>query len=198
MRLIVFRKVLVFKSTSKIQYPNSVWWISQDLLTEMFIHRIFTYQYQSLKNIPAKGLHCQSWQRRIKRSWWTISKTISRFPNLGILVCLSTGLRIGEVCALKWSDINMDTGLLHVNRTIERIYIVILTSHIRRLWLILLRQRTLCVRFLWVKNLSEFLSLWWRWWTRTTMFSRTTQNRLSQERIATILTSYWSSWIFRD
>ena len=51
MRLIVFRKVLVFKSTSKMQYPNSVWWISQDLLTEMFIHRIFTYQYQSLKNI---------------------------------------------------------------------------------------------------------------------------------------------------
>ena len=46
------------------------------------------------------------------------------FSNLGILVCLSTGLRIGEVCALKWSDINMDTGLLHVNRTIERIYIV--------------------------------------------------------------------------
>lgn len=46
------------------------------------------------------------------------------FPNLGILVCLSTGLRIGEVCALKWSDINMDTGLLHVNHTIERIYIV--------------------------------------------------------------------------
>lgn len=46
------------------------------------------------------------------------------FPNLGILVCLSTGLRIGEVCALKWSDINMNTGLLHVNRTIERIYIV--------------------------------------------------------------------------
>ena len=46
------------------------------------------------------------------------------FPNLGILVCLSTGLRIGEICALKWSDINMDTGLLHVNRTIERIYIV--------------------------------------------------------------------------
>lgn len=46
------------------------------------------------------------------------------FPNLGILVCLSSGLRIGEVCALKWSDINMDTGLLHVNRTIERIYIV--------------------------------------------------------------------------
>lgn len=46
------------------------------------------------------------------------------FPNLGILVCLSTGVRIGEVCALKWSDINMETGTLHVNRTIERIYIV--------------------------------------------------------------------------
>lgn len=46
------------------------------------------------------------------------------FLNLGILVCLSTGLRIGEVCALRWSDIDMVTGTLYVNRTIERIYIV--------------------------------------------------------------------------
>ena len=46
------------------------------------------------------------------------------FLNLGILVCLSTGLRIGEICALRWSDIDMVTGTLYVNRTIERIYIV--------------------------------------------------------------------------
>ncbi len=46
------------------------------------------------------------------------------FLNLGILVCLSTGLRIGEICALRWSDIDMVTGTLYVNRTIGRIYIV--------------------------------------------------------------------------
>ena len=46
------------------------------------------------------------------------------FRNLGIYICLSTGMRIGEVCALKWSDIDMATETIHVNRTIERIYII--------------------------------------------------------------------------
>ena len=46
------------------------------------------------------------------------------FKNLGIYVCLSTGLRIGEVCALKWSDIDVNTGTITVQRTIERIYVI--------------------------------------------------------------------------
>lgn len=46
------------------------------------------------------------------------------FRNLGIYICLSTGMRIGEMCALKWSDIDMESETIHVNRTIERIYII--------------------------------------------------------------------------
>lgn len=46
------------------------------------------------------------------------------FPGLGIYISLSTGLRIGEICALKWSDINVSDGILTVNRTIERIYLI--------------------------------------------------------------------------
>ncbi|MBR6538674.1 MAG: site-specific integrase [Bacteroides sp.] len=46
------------------------------------------------------------------------------FRNLGIYLSLSTGMRIGEICALKWSDINLSTGTISVNRTIERIYII--------------------------------------------------------------------------
>lgn len=46
------------------------------------------------------------------------------FRNLGIYICLTTGLRIGEVCALKWSDINISNGTLTVGRTIERIYVL--------------------------------------------------------------------------
>lgn len=44
------------------------------------------------------------------------------FRNLGIYLCLMTGLRIGEVCALKWSDFDFCNGLIMVRRTIERIY----------------------------------------------------------------------------
>lgn len=46
------------------------------------------------------------------------------FRNLGIYVCLSTGMRIGEVCALKWGDVNLMTGTISVCRTIERIYVI--------------------------------------------------------------------------
>ncbi len=35
----------------------------------------------------------------------------------GIIVCLYTGLRIGELLALKWNDIDFGKELLHVNRT---------------------------------------------------------------------------------
>ncbi len=40
----------------------------------------------------------------------------------GILLCLSTGLRLGEICSLKWSDIDFNMKILHVNSTIQRIY----------------------------------------------------------------------------
>ncbi len=46
------------------------------------------------------------------------------FRNLGILLCLHTGMRIGEVCALKWEDIDITQGIINVRRTIERIYII--------------------------------------------------------------------------
>jgi Site-specific recombinase XerD len=46
------------------------------------------------------------------------------FRNLGIYICLSTGLRIGEVCALKWSDIDVNLGTITIQRTIERIYMI--------------------------------------------------------------------------
>lgn len=41
--------------------------------------------------------------------------------KLGILISLYTGLRIGEVCALQWGDIDFDTNTLFVRRTLMRI-----------------------------------------------------------------------------
>lgn len=43
--------------------------------------------------------------------------------NLGILISLYTGIRIGELCALKWKDIDFKKNQLHVNKTIQRIYV---------------------------------------------------------------------------
>ena len=43
--------------------------------------------------------------------------------NLGIYICLCTGLRIGEICALKWEDIDVDSGMIRISKTIQRIYV---------------------------------------------------------------------------
>jgi integrase len=41
--------------------------------------------------------------------------------KLSILLCLCTGIRLGEICALKWDDIDMEYGLLYINRTVQRL-----------------------------------------------------------------------------
>ncbi|PQA89838.1 Site-specific recombinase XerD [Chryseobacterium piscicola] len=46
------------------------------------------------------------------------------FRNLGVYICLSAGIRIGEVCALTWEDIDTDSGVISINRTIQRIYVI--------------------------------------------------------------------------
>ena len=45
----------------------------------------------------------------------------SDISKIGIYLCLSTGLRLGEVCSLKWNDIDQTRKLIHVNRTVQRI-----------------------------------------------------------------------------
>lgn len=46
------------------------------------------------------------------------------FRSLGIYICLSAGIRIGEICALTWEDIDTDNGVIHIRKTIQRIYMI--------------------------------------------------------------------------
>lgn len=41
--------------------------------------------------------------------------------DIGILICLYTGLRIGELCALTWDNIDLNNGILSVKQTIYRV-----------------------------------------------------------------------------
>jgi integrase len=46
------------------------------------------------------------------------------FRNIGVYICLSAGMRIGEICALTWEDVDTDSGIINVRRTIQRIYVI--------------------------------------------------------------------------
>ena len=41
--------------------------------------------------------------------------------NVGILLALNTGLRLGEICALRWSDLDFANRTLKINRTVQRV-----------------------------------------------------------------------------
>ena len=39
-----------------------------------------------------------------------------------VLLCLNIGLRLGELCALKWKDIDFEHEMVSVNQTVQRLY----------------------------------------------------------------------------
>lgn len=41
--------------------------------------------------------------------------------NLGILISLFSGLRIGEICALTWADISLEEKIITIHRTMQRL-----------------------------------------------------------------------------
>lgn len=43
--------------------------------------------------------------------------------NIGILLSLFTGLRVGEVCALRWEDISFSEQVIYVRQTAQRIQV---------------------------------------------------------------------------
>lgn len=45
------------------------------------------------------------------------------FRNLGLQICMQSGLRIGEICALQWKDLDMATGEIHIRKTVSRIWL---------------------------------------------------------------------------
>lgn len=51
----------------------------------------------------------------------TFLKKDMKLTELGIYLCLYTGLRIGELCALKWSDIDREGEYMKVSRTVQRL-----------------------------------------------------------------------------
>lgn len=101
--LIVLKMILKFGAKNK--------WIS---------YEPFEIQYPTVREHQQIEVLSRTHQKKIMayvREHFT-------FRNLGVYICLCSGMRIGEICALTWQDIDTDNGVISVNRTIQRIYII--------------------------------------------------------------------------
>ena len=100
--------VLVLRMIVKFGVRQGAW-----PMVEMEVH----YPAPSLPQVP-KAL-----TRPDQKRLYTYLQEHFSFRNLGLLMCLQGGLRIGEVCALQWQDLNLTDGLIAVRKTIQRIYL---------------------------------------------------------------------------
>lgn len=102
------------------------------------IHVLYQIVKKSLKDAYEKSLisrfPCQDIYLPIKKKKQPralsrseqrmMEETATRFPiqkGLPVILALNTGLRIGEISALQWQDIDFDTRVIHVRNTVQRI-----------------------------------------------------------------------------
>lgn len=97
--------VTVFKSMAKYMYRVHEY---ANPLTILLIPKI---ERKEMK------LYSESQQKELTRYLLNHKNLVS----VGILISLFSGLHIGEVCGLMWSDIDLQSGLLSVHRTVQRI-----------------------------------------------------------------------------
>lgn len=83
-------------------------------------HNQFDIQYPTERENPQLEVLSRTNQKKIMN----YIQAHFTFRNLGVYICLSSGMRIGEICALTWEDIDVNTGIVSVRRTIQRIYTV--------------------------------------------------------------------------
>lgn len=102
----VLRMIAVYASKKQNIMPPIVWELH------------YTSQ-QVQSNDRDNVLSASEYKKLVKH----VTKNLS-FLNLGILLALTTGMRIGEICALQWQDIDTSGGVVNVYKTLERIYVV--------------------------------------------------------------------------
>ena len=79
----------------------------------------FSFSYPKCNNI--NNVEIFSAREKNKLANYLVSNIDKKYC-LGILIALMSGIRIGELCALKWSDIDFSNGILHINKTLQRVY----------------------------------------------------------------------------
>lgn len=93
-------KVANFLEVAETKTISVIWGTDNSAVKKQFE----TYNKEQIKNLVA-----------------SLEETPS-FKNLGLLLTIYSGMRIGEVCALQWKDVDFEEKVVRVNKTIQRIY----------------------------------------------------------------------------
>lgn len=83
--------------------------------------KIFSNPFSNLQLPKAKKTKVSALTRPEQKKLMSTALAEKNGSGIPVLLALHSGMRIGEISALRWSDIDFDSGLIHVNNTYQRI-----------------------------------------------------------------------------
>lgn len=123
--LLVQRMILVFMQNKRLSCStakNVVMIIKSSLRAAQKANLVvpvvidIRYPKAQAHNVP-RILSKEEQSRLVQSSYLNLNA-----KSLGLLLALSTGIRIGELCGLKWDDISLTDQTITIRRTLQRIY----------------------------------------------------------------------------
>lgn len=85
-------------------------------------HKIPAPFFDDLEFAKSGGSTCEVFTKDEQRKLVSVLIKAKKPKAVGVGLGLLEGMRIGEIAALKWDDINMDEQLIEVRGTLQRIY----------------------------------------------------------------------------
>ena len=81
----------------------------------------FELSFNYPKDNNCKSIYILTKKEQLKITNFVLENITSK--NIGFLIALYSGIRIGELCSLQWKDIDYKNNKLFISKTIQRIYI---------------------------------------------------------------------------
>lgn len=82
-----------------------------------------------IKNRPVKypiqkqKKEIEVWSKEQQENVMNLVRENLGSETLGYAISLCTGVRIGELCALQWKDVDLQNRMIRINKTLQRIYL---------------------------------------------------------------------------
>ncbi|MGM0219201.1 tyrosine-type recombinase/integrase [Enterococcus sp. AZ126] len=86
--------------------------------------RIIQTPCQRIRLPKKQKVHAKALTRAQQTKLETNVKALPLYKGLPVLLALNAGLRIGEIAALRWEDIDLERRTIHVHQTFQRVPII--------------------------------------------------------------------------
>lgn len=122
-----FVKERIFARSSDVYYSQNLKYSITAVINQIMKHAAENYGYPEIQILNRFSSHNK---KKIEIINHTEQALLIRYlyqemdvSKAGILLCIFTGLRLGEICSLKWDDIDFEQMIIHVRRTVQRVAI---------------------------------------------------------------------------